>query len=608
MLQGELSTTALQRQTEAVKLVHLIRGDLDWIAMKALEKDRSRRYDSATALAADVTRFLNNEPILARPPSNVYRLKKLALRNKLAFAATAAVLLALVAGLAVSTFLYWREKIANERAVVAEAKSRTAALQSDQVAQFLERMIEGVGPEAALGRDTTMMREILQKTEEQMGAELKDQPEVQARLCMSIAGVYDQLNDFAKTEALCQQAIALRRGAVGTNDPVLADWLDNLGMVQQQRGRFAEAEASLRQALEMEKRFMPPNAPPIGLTLLNLAGALRAKGDLPGAEAQIRDTLARARTGPPSDDGARLEGRALNDLGLILWGRGDLPNAASSFQEALTLIKKTHSGDSPESSTTLGNLGLVLWESGKFPEAEAVQRQTLALRIKILGAESNTLVASAYHNLSLVLRDEDRLAEAEADSRRSLEIETNLVGPNHPEAAIARKTLAGILRRRGAAETNAGLLREALHLNPSDGHAVEALAALSANPTMMAPVGAVTPWRYSAIDPGPHWNETAFSDAAWAADPPPRGAPRYLPRSEHTAPPATNLWLRQSLQLTSLPTGDVVFRVGRNHDAELFLNGVVAASVGWSDTARLVPCSAAARAALTPGANVLAMK
>src|SRR5438094_5338609 len=108
MLADELTTTARHRHTDAPKLVHLLRGDLDWIVMKCLEKDRARRYDTASGLARDVQRHLDNEPVVARPPSNLYRFQKLVRRNKLAFAAASAVVAALMIGLTVSTVMYLR--------------------------------------------------------------------------------------------------------------------------------------------------------------------------------------------------------------------------------------------------------------------------------------------------------------------------------------------------------------------------------------------------------------------------------------------------------------------------------------------------------------------
>src|SRR5438876_1747256 len=104
MLAGELTTTAKHRHTYALKLIHRLRGDLDWIVMKSLEKDRTRRYETANGIAADLKRHLNNEPVVAGPPSNLYRLQKSFRRNKLVFTAATAVVVALVAGTGVSTW------------------------------------------------------------------------------------------------------------------------------------------------------------------------------------------------------------------------------------------------------------------------------------------------------------------------------------------------------------------------------------------------------------------------------------------------------------------------------------------------------------------------
>src|SRR2546427_12566185 len=106
MLDADLTAVAKRHGAEPPRLIHLIRGDLDWIVMKALEKDRTRRFESASGLALDVQRFLKNEPIEARPPSGLYRFQKMVRRNKTAFAAAAAVVAALVLGLGLSLYLF----------------------------------------------------------------------------------------------------------------------------------------------------------------------------------------------------------------------------------------------------------------------------------------------------------------------------------------------------------------------------------------------------------------------------------------------------------------------------------------------------------------------
>ena len=175
--------------------------DLDWIVMKALEKDRARRYETASGMAMDIQRHLHNEPVTARPASAAYRFRKMVRRNKLAFAAAGAVLAALVIGLGISTWMFFEEKDARERAVAAEkaqseerkkAEDRSRA-RAGKSRQFLDDMLEGVGPSVALGDDTKMLRKILDKTVERIGEDLKDQPEVEADLRHIIGNVYLEL-------------------------------------------------------------------------------------------------------------------------------------------------------------------------------------------------------------------------------------------------------------------------------------------------------------------------------------------------------------------------------------------------------------------------------
>ena len=257
---ADSTTLAKLRGTDAAKLSVLIRGDLDWIVMKALEKNRTRRYETAGAFAADIQRHLHNEPVTARPPSAGYLLQKLISRNRLAFAAAAALAAALVLGFGFSTWSFLQEKAARQRAVAAEQeqaaqrrlaetareqavaaekeqskaraqaeearnneakqrslaeaeekKARTAAAKSEQAFKFMSRMLDGVGPSVAAGRDTTLLREILDKTTKRLDKDMKDQPEVEVNLRQMLGGVYADLGDFAKAETMAQEALAKRR-------------------------------------------------------------------------------------------------------------------------------------------------------------------------------------------------------------------------------------------------------------------------------------------------------------------------------------------------------------------------------------------------------------
>ena len=238
MLDAERATTARERQTEPPKLIHLLKGDLDWIVMKCLEKERGRRYETATGLAADIKRHLDTEPVLARPPSKLYEFKKTVRRHKFGFAAAAAVFTVLAVGVLVSAREAARATRAERdqsrlrQAAVAsrnyeaklrteaqanEQEAKTEAVKSEQVAQFLKRhVLKGVGPFCrALGRDTTMLREILNQTAERVATELHGQPVAEAELCYTIGNTYFDIAEYAKAEAMHRRALELRQAAFG---------------------------------------------------------------------------------------------------------------------------------------------------------------------------------------------------------------------------------------------------------------------------------------------------------------------------------------------------------------------------------------------------------
>ena len=163
-------------------LTRLLQGDLDWIAMKCLEKDWARRYETASTLEQDIHRYLAHEPLLAGPPGTVYRLGKFLRRHRTALAMVAVVWLVLIAGAMVSTWQAVRATRAERTQSALRQKAEAESVKRRQVAQFLTDMLEGVEPSVALGRDTTMLREVLDRTAARIAKELQAQPEVESEL------------------------------------------------------------------------------------------------------------------------------------------------------------------------------------------------------------------------------------------------------------------------------------------------------------------------------------------------------------------------------------------------------------------------------------------
>lgn len=198
MTAAELTATALHRHIETPKLQLMLKGDLDWIVMKALEKDRKRRYETANGLGMDISRFLNNEPILARPPSRWYRFKKLAQRNRGVFAAAGAVTLALLVGLGTSTWLLVKEREMRRRAVAAEQRAELSSQNEMQLRREAEAR-------ADIARAAVMLSRGKLAEAERLVNQLQV-PIIEPSL--EAVGVFRTLGDWAASDGRWTQAVA----------------------------------------------------------------------------------------------------------------------------------------------------------------------------------------------------------------------------------------------------------------------------------------------------------------------------------------------------------------------------------------------------------------
>jgi serine/threonine protein kinase/Tfp pilus assembly protein PilF len=445
LTEQELTTVAQRRQTERAKLPNLLRGDLDWIVMKALEKDRTRRYETANGFARDLQRFLDNEAVIARPPSKLYRFQKVVRRNKLAFAAAGAITAALLIGLGVSTWLFQRAK--------------TEAARSQQVALFLKDMLAGVGPSVARGRDTTLLKEILDQTAERVGKELKGQPVVEAELRAIIGDVYVQLGEYAKAEAMHREALRIARRIYGPEHAEVASAMDNVGIALYHQGKLSEAEALVREALAMRIRTLGKDHSLVAMSLINLAVFLQAEGKLAEAETVSRQTLAANRKAFGNE--SRYTMTALNNLACLLTFQDKRTEAEATFREVLILQRKLLGNDHPDVATSLNNLAQTLAEIGNKAEAEVVFREALALRKKLLG-DRHADVAQPLDGLAGVIQDRGGYEEAETMYREALAIRKTSLGDEHPNVALSLNNLADLLEDRGKLADAEALQREAL--------------------------------------------------------------------------------------------------------------------------------------------------
>jgi serine/threonine protein kinase len=313
----ELTITARHRRAEPPRLVSLVRGDLDWIVMKCLEKDRARRYETANGLTTDVQRYLNNDPVIARPPSRLYRLGKLVRRNKLAFAAGALVLASLVIGLGVSALMFFKESQARARAVAAEREQSRLRDQAERIPGLIF---------AAQGLRNKRHTE---------------QPNP---------------SKLAEEEDLYREALALSRNLYGDDHIEVVYLLVFLGSVINAQGRLTDAEHCYREALAISARLARANNPSAARMSLDgsfrlsvpalldeLTGILRSESKLDEVEQVYAEYLPLLRARLPADD---IEvAHAVDMLTVTLLEKGKFAEAEPLATECLALYNKQNPDD-----------------------------------------------------------------------------------------------------------------------------------------------------------------------------------------------------------------------------------------------------------------------
>ncbi len=427
-------TTAENRKTEPRQLVSLLRGDLDCITMKAIEKDRARRYDSCSALVADVRRYLENQPVLATPPSFAYRAVKFVRRNRTAVVAAGAVAVMLVA-LAVSMTLQ-AVSIAQER----DRANREAAA-AKNVSEFLTGLFKVSDPSEARGNNITA-RQILDQGVKQIDTGLSGQPEVQARLMGTMGEVYGSLGLYKEAEPLLEKALEIRRSLLG---PEHADTLHSMYVIAKNlndEGQYIEAERQLRAVLDAQRRVLGPDHPDTVASRAGIAGVLYGEGRYLEAEKLQRDLLDAERRAPNPNDGRLM--MLTNNLAVNLNAEGKYAEAEQLYGETLSLERRVLGPDHPRTLQSMGNLARTLVNEHRLADAEKLLRETLDIQQRVLGPEHQDTLWTIHH-LATCLRDGGRLQDAEKLQREALVIRRRTLGPEHPDTLGSMEELAVIL-------------------------------------------------------------------------------------------------------------------------------------------------------------------
>lgn len=446
---------AARRGVEPKRLGTIVRGELDWIAMRAVEKDRARRYGSANDLATDIRRYLGGEAVVAAPPGAAYRVGKFIRRHRIVVFSGASVAAALLIG--VIAFA-WQAKAALTQRDIAEAERDKA----EKIAEFMSDMLKGAGPSVARGRDIAMLREMMDGAAARIErGELKSAPEAELRLRGTIGNTYRDLAIYEPAERMLEPAVALARSTHAGDSEGTADALQNLALLRRARGDLARAESLHRESLAMYQRLLGGDTTQIASALNNLGNVLRDSRDLAGAEPLYRESLAmfeRLYTGDRPELAA-----GLGNLAGILYARGDLKSAEPLFRRALEMQKRLHSGDHPAVAAALDNLASLHHSRGDRAAAEPLYRESLDMARRLYSSD-HPAVATTLNNLASLLRARGELAEAEPIAREGVEMRRRLFPGDNLDTATALKNLSSLLQDRGNFADAEPFAREALEM------------------------------------------------------------------------------------------------------------------------------------------------
>jgi eukaryotic-like serine/threonine-protein kinase len=459
MTRGDLTTVAHHRKSEPPTLIHTVCGDLDWITMKAMEKDRTRRYETANGLALDVQRYLANEPILARPPSTLYKLQKSFLRNKLLFIGTGVIALLMVVSLIVVSAALAKERQSRREAEAAEENAEAASVKSQQVTKFLKEMLDGIGPSVARGRDTAMIREMLDQTAERVGKEMSNQPAVEADVRSLIGQLYEQLGDYGQAEVMARAGLAICRKQFKPGSPEVAAALARLGMDLVAQQKYSEAENVEAEALAIRRRLYGDENGDTAASLNDLSGVYCDERRLPEAEAMALEAL-RIRRKLFTNENSDIAG-SLRNLCLIKGIEGNWTEAESIGKDYVGLQQRLLGPDHPGVAAALHDAAWAANGRHDSAEAEAMESRALAIRQKYL-ADENPDMGKTLSSLGKLMATRNDLPEAHAVLKAVLSIQRRLLGADDAGTLDTLASLASVLESEGKWSEAEALSREAL--------------------------------------------------------------------------------------------------------------------------------------------------
>jgi non-specific serine/threonine protein kinase/serine/threonine-protein kinase len=429
---GESTTgTAERRRTDPGSLRRQLKGDLDWITMKALEKDRTRRYGSPAELAADIERHLCHEPVVAGPPGFGYRAGKFVRRHRAGVAAAALVLAVLVVGIVGTTYGFLR----------ARREAETARRVSDVMIQ----LFNDLNPFAVAGKAGDP-GEILDRAAGRIEGELDDAPLVQARMIGALARAYHGVGRLDEAHRFAEKSAARHLELLGDGHPDYATSISHFGDLLWQEGEYEQSRRLHEQALAIWREVHGPDHPRVAATLNSLGLVHWRKSELEAAREKHRQALAIEERAHGRDSYAA--SRTLFLLALVELDLMEHESAQRNLQRALQIRERTWGEDHLTVAEVLTELGRSYVETGAPEQGLPHLRRAVRIVESAVGPEHFQMafpLQNMARALSALREDEAAMAAYE----RALRLQERDLGPDHQDIAYTLRGIGALLLRRG---------------------------------------------------------------------------------------------------------------------------------------------------------------
>ncbi len=430
-LAGDSAVTAQKRSADVLTLTRQLRGDADAIALKALEKDRTRRYATPSELAADIGRYLRNEPVTAHAPSAGYRARKYIRRHRLGVAVAVAGVL-LLAGFAIAQAVELR-RITRERD------------RADRITHFMTGMFKVSNPSEARGTTITA-REILERASQQIGAGLDSDPGLQAQLMETMGETYSGLGLYSRAQSLTERELAIERSLHGERDRATLATESHLAQLIRAQGHNPEAEKLLKATLEVQRKVLGPNDPDTLASMDRLGYVYTNEGRQAEAEGLFRQTLEEERRILGPNNPQTLS--TLNELAETLTPQGRYADANQIYRELIAAQRLSLGSDHPATLLSMSHAAENLAAGGSYAEAEKLYGEVIAGQRRVLGPE-HPQTLRAMMILADTMMKEGRYAEADKLQRQVIEIKRRVLGPTHTSTLQSMEFEALCLSREG---------------------------------------------------------------------------------------------------------------------------------------------------------------